>query len=152
MLGEPFTPNRSLVGPDRVHHEYVFSDPYWYAESCHMCPDLSEGGKRVSPACVANCPRGAAQIAQPGHPMYGDLPVRFIDQELCVGCGICVDRCPYGHPLLLLAAARKCDLCLGHPDFTGVPACVEQCPASALLYLDYPATAAPRPFPWEQSA
>jgi hypothetical protein len=23
MLGEPFTPNRSLVGPDRVHHEYV---------------------------------------------------------------------------------------------------------------------------------
>lgn len=110
-----------------------------------MCPDIYEGETLREPTCVAVCPAGAAQIAPLGHPIYGDSRVRFIDSDRCIGCGKCARHCPHQHPLLTDDGARKCDLCLGRYE---VPPCVEACPASALLYLDYYTDQPPRPFPW----
>lgn len=146
LLGEPLTPNLSLPKPERVYQAHVFVDAGWYAETCHMCPEQTKDGALVSPACVAVCSSGAAQIARPGDPRYGDVPVRFVDADRCVGCGMCAKACPYAHPLVLEGLARKCDLCVGRYD---TPACVAECPASALRLLDFYAASAPRPFPWE---
>lgn len=139
---------RGCVDPDGPYMARIFDRPDWYANTCRMCPELHVGERMTEPACVANCPVGAAQIAGPDHPVYGDSELRFIDSTLCIGCGTCTQVCPHEHPLLVDARARKCDLCLGHFD---EPPCVAACPSSALRYLDYWTESLPRPFPWEAS-
>ena len=53
-----------------------------------------------------------------------------LDESLCVGCGTCVDACPFGmaalHPESGLAII--CDLCGGDP------ACVKRCVTGAIVY------------------
>jgi Fe-S-cluster-containing hydrogenase component 2 len=137
---------RGLCDPDRIYQAVSLVNDHWYAATCRMCPELRRGTKLLAPTCVSMCPPGAAQIAQPGHPLYGDSGVRFIDPSKCVGCGACVSTCPYSHPLLFDGKATKCDLCLGRSES---PPCVDACPASALHYLDYWTETVPRPFPWD---
>jgi Fe-S-cluster-containing dehydrogenase component len=136
----------ALVSPDAAYQERLFDNAGWYAATCRMCPEIVEDGQMISPSCVASCPQGAAQIAAEGDAVYGDSRVRFIDPELCIGCGSCVDSCPHGHPLLEEGKARKCDLCLGRWDF---PPCVDACPCSALVYVSPWSDEPPRPFDWE---
>lgn len=67
----------------------------------------------------------------------------LIDQERCVGCGACVNMCPYearyldrvrpagGDPSR--TAADKCTLCNHRLENGVVPACVNTCPAEARI-------------------
>lgn len=142
-------PALALADSDRSYQANVFADPYWHASTCHMCPEIYVDGTLSEPTCVAVCPTGAAQIAPPGHPVYGDSRIRVIDPDRCTGCGLCVRHCPYEHPLLVDGQARKCDLCVGRFDR---PPCVDACPSSSLQLLDYYTDRPPRPFPWEASA
>ncbi len=75
------------------------------------------------PACREACPVGA--IAQDGP--EGNLRVNL---EECIGCGQCVEACPFGamhlHPETGLALV--CDLCGGDPE------CVRRCTTHALVY------------------
>ena len=51
-----------------------------------------------------------------------------IDEEVCTGCGICVDACPEG-ALELVGDKAK----LAYPDkCTGCGTCEEQCPNGAI--------------------
>jgi formate dehydrogenase iron-sulfur subunit len=63
-----------------------------------------------------------------------------IDQEWCVGCGYCVQACPYGVPHrehgFNAGPARKCTFCVDRQEEGLAPACVEACPAGALVYGD----------------
>jgi len=54
-----------------------------------------------------------------------------IDEELCVGCGLCSEYCPMGVILFIpeRKKAYKCDLCQGSP------LCVEMCPTGALEFV-----------------
>jgi carbon-monoxide dehydrogenase iron sulfur subunit len=76
--------------------------------------------------CVAVCPTGA---------MFRDEQTGTVlhDPERCLGCGFCEIACPFGVITRLpeRKIVAKCDRC---PD-RQVPACVEACPTSALLYL-----------------
>ena len=53
-----------------------------------------------------------------------------IDKEECLGCGECVEACPFGYMHLdeSLRKATKCDLCGGNPK------CVQMCMARALHF------------------
>jgi protein NrfC len=105
-------------------------------EPCRQC---------VEPACVEVCPTGAlAADAYHGN-------VRRVDKEVCIGCGLCFEACPFTPSRAFLAAdpayddeakSRKCDLCAnapyhwdeagGGPD--GKQACVAVCPVGAILF------------------
>ena len=53
-----------------------------------------------------------------------------VDKEICIGCGDCVEACPFGYMHLddYLQTATKCDLCGGNPK------CVQVCMARALHF------------------
>lgn len=105
-------------------------------EQCRQC---------VDPACVEECPEDALTV----NPDFGN--VRMVDAAKCVGCGTCVEACPFTPSRPVLAAnvqydgeikAQKCDLCAntpyhwdkkgGGPD--GKQACVEVCPVGAIHF------------------
>jgi len=135
-----------LVDPDRHVQALQFSSGEWFANTCRMCPEAwDDDGRLREPRCVAVCLRGAAQIAAPGHPIYGDSRVRFIDESRCNGCGACARHCPHFHPLLREGLSRKCDLCIGQ---SASPPCVDACPASSLQVLDVWSDEPLRPFAW----
>ena len=82
------------------------------AEYCRQC--------RNAP-CASACPEEAIRF---------DDGVRawLVDEELCTGCGQCVEACPFDAMRLdpVTHSAMKCDLCLGETY------CVKVCPAGAL--------------------
>ncbi|MDY6985932.1 MAG: 4Fe-4S binding protein [Candidatus Thermoplasmatota archaeon] len=69
--------------------------------------------------CVDSCPMGAIEE---NNGFVG------IDEELCDGCGACVDVCPFNAIRLFDGKAKKCDLCGGEP------ACVSLCSQGALTF------------------
>jgi carbon-monoxide dehydrogenase iron sulfur subunit len=81
------------------------------ARLCSQCDD---------PACLPSCPSEAMILTKEGS-------VKVL-QELCIGCGSCVDACPYDgvwlEPLTNLAV--KCDTCEDRYE------CVADCFAGAL--------------------
>lgn len=94
---------------------------YYASLTCQQCD---------APACVLACPNGA--LAK-----YADGIVR-VDAELCDGCGVCVEACPYHHPFVdpQSGLAVKCTLCTDEDYEDGVPkpACTQACPVRALVF------------------
>ena len=101
-----------------------FPNPWMYPLSiaCNHC---------ANPACVANCPTGA---------MYKDEETGLVlhDDELCIGCGMCVQACPYGEPILMekdgKKVSAKCDGCYTLVKQGLNPACVDACGMRALKF------------------
>jgi carbon-monoxide dehydrogenase iron sulfur subunit len=77
-----------------------------------------------NPTCIEVCPQNAITK----DPLTG---VVKIDPNLCTGCGVCRDACPFGSEIIRLknGVAVKCDLC------DGAPVCVEVCLQKALQYV-----------------
>jgi Fe-S-cluster-containing hydrogenase component 2 len=61
---------------------------------------------------------------------------RYINEDECTGCELCVDACSFDPPRVRFnmdkSAVFKCDLCRGRE--TG-PACVEYCGYGALRFI-----------------
>ena len=98
----------------------VFS--YAITYSCGHCD---------SPLCFASCPTGAIVKDE-------DTGIVTIDADACIGCGDCVDACPYGAPQMVDAkgVAEKCDMCIDLINRGEEPACVAICPQRALSIGD----------------
>ena len=76
----------------------------------------------VDHPCYDACPKK-------GKAMYvNDKGVVCINEEECVGCGMCARKCVFDPPRIVIVnrKAHKCDLCSDRPEG---PACVEFCPA-----------------------
>ena len=83
-----------------------------------------------NPPCVKPCPTGATYRRDDG--------LVLVDSDLCIGCGACVEACPYGARYMnpLTGTVDKCTFC-DHRLAKGLlPACVEACPTGARVFGD----------------
>jgi protein NrfC len=97
---------------------------------CRQCQDAP---------CVAVCPVRPVR-ANKQNPKQGN--VRMIDQSLCIGCKMCLTRCPYTPTRIQwnseLQKSQKCDLCVETPYLEekggpgGTQACIRVCPVNAI--------------------
>ena len=99
---------------DYKHGDGFFGLWGFKPDTCKQCAD---------PACVNVCPMKAISA----DPVTG---ARVIDQEKCVGCGACVNACPWHMPRVDVEKHKstKCISC---------GACVAGCPTSALRMIPW---------------
>ena len=80
--------------------------------------------------CSQVCPVGAAYESPEG--------IQLVDADRCIGCGYCVQACPYGSRFIdpVTHVANKCTWCY-HRITKGLkPACVQACPTGTRLFGD----------------
>lgn len=90
--------------------------------SCQHCSDHP---------CYMKCPKrdSAMRIDENG--------IVYINEEDCIGCGICVKACVFDPPRINIVKskdkdkrkAKKCDLCRSRPEG---PACIQWCPVRCI--------------------
>lgn len=92
---------------------------FFVPKLCNHCYDS---------ACEQVCPVGATY--------HSPDRVVLIDKEHCVGCGYCVQACPYGCRYIdhTKGVADKCTLCYHRIHNGEAPACVNACPRNARIY------------------
>jgi len=91
-------------------------------------PRLCNHCKR--PSCIEVCPAGATWQRRDG--------IVVVDYDRCIGCGACVDACPYDARFInpLTQTADKCNFCAQRTDQGLLPACVETCVGGARQFGD----------------
>ncbi|WGH78452.1 4Fe-4S dicluster domain-containing protein [Jannaschia ovalis] len=99
-----------------------------FPKSCLHCEDAP---------CVTVCPTGASyKRVEDG--------IVLVNEDACMGCGLCAWACPYGAREVDEAAGvmKKCTLCVDRiyneniPETERQPACVRTCPAGARHFGD----------------
>ena len=119
--------------------------------NCTLCYMPTHCMHCDTPACTPVCPTGAT---------YKDEEIGIVmqDTEICIGCGSCLNACPYtgvrtlvdGEPIPVLDwpvgsleaplhvanTVEKCTLCCHRVVKGDVPACVEGCPGRARYFGD----------------
>lgn len=118
------------VQPDRMQQAFEVEGArlVHFPKSCLHCDDAP---------CVPVCPTGASY-------KRGEDGIVLVDEDKCIGCGLCAWACPYGARELDLAAGvmKKCTLCVDRiynetfEEVDRVPACVRTCPTNARHFGD----------------
>ncbi len=136
----PYGAEPSGTWLNRIHSYEITPDParcdrpdppaqiVHFPRSCLHCEDAP---------CVTVCPTGASiKRAEDG--------IVLVEEDKCMGCGLCAWACPYGAREMDEAAGvmKKCTLCADRlddpalPEEDRVPACVRACPTQARHYGD----------------
>jgi molybdopterin-containing oxidoreductase family iron-sulfur binding subunit len=144
--------------PDCAHEvKWIWKEPFERALTVHE-PDTLPVALRNrevlvfcnhcdNPPCVRVCPTQATWRRDDG--------VVAIDEHRCIGCRYCVAACPYGsrsfnfvdprpfiqhpttdYPTRTKGVVEKCNLCEERLAAGRPPACVEACPARAMIFGD----------------
>lgn len=100
-----------------------------FPKSCLHCEDAP---------CVTVCPTGASY-------KRADDGIVLVNEDDCIGCGLCAWACPYGAREMdeVAGVMKKCTLCVDRiyndniPEEDRIPACVRTCPAGARHFGDF---------------
>ncbi|MEE9429638.1 MAG: 4Fe-4S dicluster domain-containing protein [Melioribacteraceae bacterium] len=92
-----------------------------FVAQCNHCDE---------PTCVPPCPTGATFQEKNG--------IVQVDTDLCIGCGYCVEACPYDARYINPETNKvdKCDFCAERLDVGLQPACATTCIANAKYFGD----------------
>ena len=123
-----------------------------------MCNHCEGNEKDGVPPCVKACPEfpgerrkfktsdGKTIRYRHGATYKRPDGLILIDKDLCIGCGKCIDACPYGvrsfDPFVKAGgdptkqAADKCDMCVNRIDNGVEPSCVNTCQGRARIFGD----------------
>jgi Fe-S-cluster-containing dehydrogenase component len=105
--------------------ESLVEKAYFVPKLCNQCVDAP---------CNQVCPVHASFTSPEG--------VELVDGDRCIGCGYCVQACPYGVRFINPETnnADKCTWCYHRITNNESPACVEACPVGARVFgrLDDP--------------
>jgi Fe-S-cluster-containing dehydrogenase component len=117
-----------VEAPSREEDGYSALDPattvlkgFFVPKICNHC---------VTPSCVRVCPASATYVTPEG--------VVLVDDEWCIGCGYCIQACPYEMRFLdeRHGVASKCTWCYHRVTKGMKPACVITCPTGARQFGD----------------
>lgn len=116
------SPNGGIHGfpPTLVPKEEILKS-FFVPKLCNLC---------AKSPCSQVCPVGATFDTPDG--------AILVDPNYCIGCGFCIQACPFGCRFLNpeTKTAEKCTLCY-HRITRGLkPACVEICPTEARVFGD----------------
>lgn len=114
---EEATPRRET----KIYQDIENNRIYYYSLSCFHCPD---------PACIEKCPTGALKRDE-------ETNMVIVDDELCIGCEICLKACSYKIPKFRNKKMVKCNGCIERLKKDLQSLCVQTCPMKALEILDY---------------
>jgi molybdopterin-containing oxidoreductase family iron-sulfur binding subunit len=128
--------------PDSPKGNWPDLSRQYYTIACQHCE---------SPACTAVCPNGATYKRE-------EDGVVFQDNDICIGCKLCVEACPYEGARTFIEQAPeyhmdypmgdkdvpphkelyvlKCTMCMHRLDRGEEPACINACPAEARYFGD----------------
>lgn len=83
-----------------------------------------------NPPCIPVCPVRATYQRDDG--------IVVVDADRCVGCGYCVQACPYDARFInpQTQTADKCTFCVHRVEAGLLPACVETCVGGARIFGD----------------
>jgi tetrathionate reductase subunit B len=112
---------RTHVRPTKISGTFPNLVSSVYVAQCNHCDH---------PPCVEACPSGATFQSESG--------VVQVDKGLCIGCGFCVEACPYDARFINPATKKvdKCDFCMSRVARGAEPACVATCTAHAKFFGD----------------
>lgn len=114
------SPNGAIEGfkQDNFESDEVVK-AFFVPKLCNHC---------INSACTQVCPVGATFHAPDG--------VVLIDKKHCLGCGYCVQACPYGCRYIdhHRGTADKCTLCYHRIHRGEATACVNACPREARIF------------------
>lgn len=113
------SPNGGLNGFPATIVDFKVTKGLFVPKLCNHCKNTP---------CTQVCPVGASYTTKDG--------VVLVDDKRCIGCGYCIQACPYGsrylHPVTHVA--DKCTWCY-HRITRGLkPACVQVCPVGARVF------------------
>jgi len=105
----------------RTDIQHPVRDTFFVPKLCNMCE---------KPSCVQVCPVGATFKTEDGFVL--------VDKKRCVGCGYCIQACPYSVRFLnpVTKTADKCTWCYHRVRKGLLPACVYVCPTKARKFGD----------------
>ena len=115
------SPNGGLDGFSPILTGFRVTKAFFVPKMCNHC---------VHTPCTQVCPVGASYTTKDG--------VVMVDEGHCVGCGYCIQACPYGsrfmHPDTHVA--NKCTWCYHRITRGMLPACVQACPTKTRNFGD----------------